>query len=41
MHEILDRLLTPEMAELFFESRAYPNRLYKRELERILDTKLP
>ena len=24
------------MADLFFESRSYPNRLYRRELERML-----
>ena len=28
------------MAELFFESRSYPNRLYQRELERILEMPL-
>ncbi len=41
MWEILNRLLTPEMAKLFFVSRAHPNRLYHRELERILATALP
>lgn len=40
LREILARLLTPEMAELFFESRSYPNRLYQRELERILEMPL-
>ncbi len=36
LRELLPRLLPPSMAELFFESRSYPNRLYQRELERIL-----
>ena len=40
LREILARLLTPEMAELFFESRSWPNRLYRRELERMLQTPL-
>lgn len=40
LREVLARLLTPEMAELFFESRSYPNRLYQRELERILEMPL-
>ena len=39
--DVLSRLLEPGMAELFFESRSYPNRLYKRELERILQQALP
>ena len=41
LRDILSRLLEPGMAELFFESRSYPNRLYKRELERILQQTLP
>ena len=41
LRDILSRLLEPGMAELFFESRSYPNRLYKRELERILQHTLP
>lgn len=40
LHEVLSRLLTPAMAQLFFESRNYPNRLYQRELERILQMEL-
>ena len=41
LRDVLSRLLEPGMAELFFESRSYPNRLYKRELERILQQTLP
>ena len=36
LRAVLDRLLMPEMAQLFFESRSYPNRLYRCELERML-----
>lgn len=36
LRAVLDRLLMPEMAQLFLESRRYPNRLYRRELERML-----
>ena len=41
LRDVLSRLLEPGMAELFFESRSYPNRLYKRELECILQQTLP
>lgn len=41
MHEILDKLLPPEMARLFFESRNWPTQMYKKELERILGQQLP
>lgn len=41
LRDVLSRLLESGMAELFFESRSYPNRLYKRELERILQQTLP
>lgn len=33
---LLPDLMTQGMSDMFFESRSYPNRLYKRELERIL-----
>lgn len=36
LKELLPQLLSQPMAELFFESRSYPNRIYRRELERIL-----
>lgn len=38
---ILPTLLSPTLADLFFESRSFPNRLYRRELERILQCDLP
>ncbi len=37
---LLPQLLSQPMAELFFESRSYPNRLFQRELERILGLSL-
>lgn len=40
LQEILDLLLTPSMARLFFESRSYPNRLYQQRLEQILQLSL-
>lgn len=40
LRALLPELLSPTMAELFFESRSYPNRLFQRELERILDVSL-
>ncbi len=40
LKELLPRLLAPQQAALFFESRSYPNRLYQRELERILQQPL-
>lgn len=40
LREILPKLMTQEMSDLFFESRSYPNRLFQRELERILQTSL-
>lgn len=32
-----DRLLSPEMSRIFLASRTYPYRLYRRELERMLE----
>lgn len=40
LKDILSRLLTADMAVLFFESRNYPNRLYRKELQRIIDMPL-
>ena len=40
LKQILSKLLDPEMAELFLESRDYPNRLFQKELERILGISL-
>lgn len=37
---LLPRFLVPEHAALFLESRRYPNRLYQRELERMLNMPL-
>lgn len=36
LRELLPLFLPQHMADLFFESRSYPNRLYRRELERLL-----
>lgn len=40
LRKLLPQLLSEPMAELFFESRSYPNRLFQRELERILGLSL-
>lgn len=40
LNELLPQFLSPSMTELFFESRSYPNRIYQRELERILSISL-
>lgn len=40
LKDILADLLPNDMADLFLESRKYPNRLYQRELERILHNRL-
>lgn len=40
LKKILSKLLESEMADLFLESRDYPNRLFQRELENILGISL-
>lgn len=40
LEALLPELLSPGMAKMYLESRSYPNRLFRRELERILNTSL-
>lgn len=40
LKQLLPQLLSPEMADLFLESRLYPVRLFQKQLERILNRPL-